>query len=133
MPTEELLLFISTFLMIKTFKFSIRCKIHIVCASFLEKKCHSYNDHCNFIFLTIVEKKPSKSDDCGAPIQNTTAELLTISQLLVKDAYRPEPKPMADFLICLEYPPLFSVVVFVCVMKTISLLASETASFAVVL
>ena len=57
---------------------------------------------------------------------------------LVKDAYRPEPKPMADSFGLLlnslfEHPPLFSVVVFVCVMKTISLLASETSSFAVVL
>ena len=115
MPTEELLAYFYFFLMIKTFKFSIRCKIHIVCASFLEKKCHSYNDHCNFIFLTIVEKKPSKSDDCGAPIQNTTAELLTISQLLVKDAYRPEPKPMADcFGLLLHSPFGFSFFIFGC-------------------
>ena len=47
-------------------------------------------------FVCYFENQSISRDDCGAPIQNTTAELLTISQLLVKDAYRPEPKPMAD-------------------------------------
>ena len=158
MPTEELLLFISTFstfklkvfsfqrrhnsffLMIKTFKFSIRCKIHIVCASFLEKIVIVTMIIDTIILLTGFRNKQTKpsSDDCGAPIQNTTAELLTISQLWSKTHIALNPNPWLIVLVCscihrLDSLFSFSVVVLVCVMKTISLLASETASLAVVL
>ena len=70
------------------------------------KNCHSYTDHLYYYLLIFETNKPNpSSDDCGAPIQNTTAELLTISQLLVKDAYRPEPKPMADSFGLLLHAP----------------------------
>ena len=59
------------------------------------KNCHSYYDlifgFTFFLHLRI-------SDDCGAPIQNTTAELLTISQLWSKTHNASNPNPWLIYI-----------------------------------